>query len=230
MGILDTRQSALDIVNEVRIKVKLNPVTSFTSDTDALTKLYYLNDVISEVADYGDWQELLQEVTVTVQSSVSNYSIPVSAVHHVHEIAYSGRPAAMRVVDLDTIRQLSRINTYGAPTQWGVVGVDNQGNPNIRVSPIPTTAYASGYNFNMLIYTKPVFIATADVSVIPTFPSDLLVQGLLCKTVLDESDGEPTARYQALKQDYDLMLDETYNRFNGDTGSTVYMRPSRGRR
>lgn len=230
MGILDTRANALAIINEVRVKSKLNPATSFTFDSDSLTKLYYLNDVISEVADYGDWQELLQEVTVTVRSSVSNYSVPVSAVHHIHEIAYSGRPAAMRLVDLDTIRQLSRINTYGAPTQWGIVGVDVDGNPNIRVSPIPTTAYASGYNFNMLIYTKPTFIATADVSVIPVFPSDLLVQGLLCKTVLDESDGEPTARYQALKKDYDDMLDETYNRFNGDSGSTVYMRPSRGRR
>ena len=135
MALTDQRQTALQIINEVRRKSKLNPVSAFDQDSDALTKLVYLNDVIAEIADYGDWQEMLKEVTVTVQSSVQDYSIPASAVnvvHHIHEVVYSGRPAEMRMETLDTIRRLGRLDHYGAPTQWGVVGVDSNGNPPIR--------------------------------------------------------------------------------------------------
>lgn len=233
MAISDQRMTALEIVNEVRKKSKLNPVTSLNEDSDAVTLLGYLNDVVSEVADYGDWQELLREVTVTVQSSVSDYSIPTSAVtvvHHIHEVVYSGRPAEMRMETLDTIRRLGRIRTFGQPTQWGIVGVDGNGNPSFRVTPIPTTAYASGFNFNCLVYEKPVFITTAQTGNYPPFPGKLMVQGLLVKKILDESDGEPTSRYATAKQVYDDMLYESFNRYNGDSGSYTYFRPSRGRR
>lgn len=233
MALSDQRMTALEIINEVRRKSKINPVTTLDSDSDSLTKLSYLNDVVSELADYGDWQELLREVTVTVQSSVADYSIPVSAVtvvHHIHEVVYSDRPAEMRMETLDTIRRLNRVRSFGAPTQWGIVGTDSNGNPYFRVSPIPASADADGQTFNVLVYEKPAFIATAQASTVPPFPGKLLVQGLLAKTVLDESDGEPSARYQMVKSVYDKMLEESFNRYNGDSGSTVFFRPARGRR
>lgn len=233
MALSDQRMTALEIINEVRRKCKINPVTTLDADSDSLTKLSYLNDVVSEVSDYGNWQETLREVTVTVQSSVADYSIVSSSavvVQNIHEIVYSGRTAEMAMVTLDTIRRLGRTRTWGQPTQWAVVGTDANGNPNFRVTPIPTTAEASGYTFDVLVYEKPVFIVTAQTSAVPPFPGKLLVQGLLAKTILDESDGEPTARYQQVKQVYDDMLYESYNRYNGDSGSTVFFRPSRGKR
>lgn len=232
MALSDQRMTALEIVNEVRRKSKLNPVTSFTQDSDALTKLAYLNDVISEINDYDDWQEQLRSVTVTAQSSVADYSIPVSAVtvvQNIHEVVWYNRPGEMAMVTLDTIRRLQRTRQFGDPTQWAIKGVDDNGNPYFSVSPIPVSAQA-GHTFNVLVYEKPVFITTAQTSSIPPFPGKLVVQGLLVKTVLDESDGEPTSRYQAVKQVYDEMLYESYNRYNGDSGSTVFFRPGRGRR
>lgn len=233
MALSDQRMTALEIINEVRRKNKLNVLAS-ALDTQGIVALAYLNDVISEVADYGDWQELLREVTVTVQSSVSDYSVPVSAVpvvHHIHEVVYSGRPAEMRMVNLDTIRRLSRVRGYGEPTQWAVIGTDANGNPNFRVVPTPTTAQSDGYTFNVLVYEKPIFITTAQAaSTTPPFPGKMLVQGLQAKIALDESDGEPTSRYQQIKSDYDKMVDESFNRYNGDSGSTIYFRPARGRR
>jgi hypothetical protein len=232
MSLSDQRMTALEIVNEVRRKVKLQPVTSFTEDTDALTKLAYLNDVISEVSDYDDWQEALVSVTVTAQSSVSDYSIPVSAVtvvQNIHEVVFDDRPGEMRMVTLDTIRRLQRTRSFGIPTQWAVKGVDENGNPYFSVSPIPVSAQ-QGLTFDVLVYSKPPFITTAQTSIVPPFPGKLIVQGLLVKTVLDESDGEPTSRYQSVKKVYDDMLYESYNRYNGDSGSTVFFRPGRGRR
>lgn len=232
MSISDQRLTSLEIVNEVRRKSKLGPVTSFTQDSFAKSALYYLNDVVSEVSDYGNWQETYVEVNVTAQSSVADYSIPVSAVtvvQDIHEVVFNNQPGEMRLVDLDTIRRLQRTRSFGTPQQWAPKGTDINGNPIISVSPVPVSAQ-SGLLFNIALYQKPVFITTAQVTAIPPFPGKLMVQGLLCKIILDESDGEPTARYQAEKQIYDDMLHESYNRYNGDTGSTIFFTPARGRR
>lgn len=232
MSLSDQRMTAIDIINEVRRKVKINPVTSLDQDKDSLTKLAYLNDVISEVSDYGNWQEALVSVTVTAHSSVAEYSIDVSAypvIQNIHEVVFDNRPGEMRMVTLDTIRRLQRSGQWGRPTQWAVKGVDANGNPYISVCPIPVSAQ-EGLEFNVLVYSKPPFITTAQSTLVPPFPGKLLVQGLLTKTVLDESDGEPTARYQSVKKVYDDMLYESYNRYNGDSGSTVFFRPGRGRR
>lgn len=232
MSLSDQRMTALEIVNDVRRKRKLKPITSFDSDSDGLTSLDYLNDVISEVSDYDNWQELLREVTVTAQSSVADYSIPTSAVtvvQNIHEVVFDGRPGEMRMVTLDTIRRLQRTRSFGIPTQWAVKGVDSNGNPYISVSPIPVSAQA-GLTFDVLVYEKPSFITTAQTSTVPPFPGVLLSQGLLVKMILDESDGEPTSRYDREKKDYEETLYESYNRYNGDSGSTVYFRPGRGRR
>lgn len=232
MSLSDQRMTALEIINEVRRKRKMNPVTSFTADSDALTNLAYLNDVVSEISDYDNWQELLTEVTVTAQSSVADYSIPVSAVtvvQNIHEVVFDDSSGEMRKVDIDTIRRLQRTNSYGRPSQWAVKGVDGDGNPIFSVSPIPASAQAD-LLFDVLVYSKPVFIVTAQTSAVVPFPGKLVVQGLLAKIVLDESDGEPSSRYQSVKKVYDDMLYESYNRYNGDTGSTVFFRPGRGRR
>lgn len=232
MAITDIRMTALEIMNETRRKLKLGPVSSFTADSYAAVMLPYLNDVIAEVSDYGNWQETLVEFNVTAQSSVADYSVPVSAitlVQNIHEIVFNNQPGEMRKVDLDTIRRLNRTRSFGTPQQWGVVGTDGNGNPIFRVSPIPVSAQA-GLLFNVLAYSKPAFITTAQTSAMPPFAGDLLVQGLLCKMILDESEGEPTARYDREYANYEDMANQTFNRFNGDSGSTVYFRPSRGRR
>jgi hypothetical protein len=224
--------TALEIINEVRRKRKMNPVTSLSQDSDALNNLAYLNDVVSEINDYSNWQEQLREITVTAQSSVYDYSIPVSAVtvvQNIHEVVFDGQSGEMRMTNADTMRRLIRTNSYGRPSQWAVNGVDSNGNPVIRVSPIPASAQAD-LLFSISLYEKPAFITTAQTSAIPPFPAKLVVQGLLCKIALDESDGEPTNRYQQIKKVYDDMLDESYNRYNGDSGSTIFFRPSRGRR
>lgn len=232
MALSDQRMTALEIVNDVRRKRKLNPITTFDADSDGLTSLDMLNDVISDVADYDNWQELLREVTVTARSSVSDYSIPVSAVtvvQNIHEVVFNGRPGEMRLVDIDTIRRLQRARSFGEPNQWAIKGVDENGNPYFSVSQIPGPMQ-DGKLFNVLVYEKPAFITTAQTNIVPPFPGALLSQGLLVKMILNESDGEPTSRYQAENENYKETLYETYNRYNGDTGSTIFFRPARGRR
>lgn len=232
MALSDQRMTALEIINEVRRKRKINPVTAMDSDSDALNSLAFLNDVISEINDYGNWQEQLREITVTARSSVYDYSIPtgsVTVVQNIHEIVFDSQAGEMQMRDADTMRRLIRSGSYGRPNQWGVNGVDSDGNPIFRVSPIPASAQ-EGLLFNVTVYEKPVFITTAQSTAMPVFPGKLVVQGLLAKIALDESDGEPTTRYQQVKKVYDDMLYESYNRYNGDSGSNIFFTPARGRR
>lgn len=230
MALTDQRYTVLQIINEVRRKNKLSPIATIDADSYGISLLNYLNDCVAEISDYGNWQETLQEVLVTAQSSVANYSLPSSVVvQNVHEVAYANRSAELRKISFDDIRRLQRLSSYGEPNQWAVKGVDANGNPIITVYPVPNSTQA-GNTFNILYFQKPPFYTTAQATTIPPFPGRLLVQALHVKSVLDESDGEPTSRYQSEYAVYNEMLRETYNRYNGDTGSTVYFRPGNGRR
>lgn len=237
MPVTDQRMTVLEIINEVRKKVKLNAVTTVNADSDSVIKLGYLNDVVSMVSDYGNWQESLRTITVTCQSSAYDYSLSsaaftqlgVDVIQNVHSVFMEGYTSEMRLIELDQMRRLQRLPNYGYPTQWCVKGVDDDGNPILSVAPIPVSAQ-QGQILTVNIYEKQSFYTTADGATVVPYPGKLIVQGLLTSTILDESDGDPTTRYQMNKALFDNMLDETYNRYNGDSGSTVFFRPARGRR
>jgi hypothetical protein len=237
MAVTDQRMTVLEIINEVRLKSKLNSVSTITQDSDSVIKLAYLNDTVSEISDYGNWQESLRQITVTAQSSVADYSISSAAftqlgirvIQNIHEVVFETYSSEMSKIELDQLRRLQRLSNYGNPTQWAVKGVDTDGNPIISVAPIPATNQ-DGKIFTINLYEKPAFYTTADATTVVPFPGDLITQGVLAKSILDESDGDPTPRYQMTQKVYEDALNQAYNRYNGDTGSTVYFRPGRGRR
>lgn len=229
MSLADTRLTILQIVNEVRRKMGLGNASSLTQDSFSTNAVDYLNDVIAEVSDYGDWQEMLVETVVTASTSVINYTITTdttAAVKNIHEVAFYQRIAAMHLVTLDDIRRLQRTNTRGVPTQWAIVGVDNvtTGNPYFRVFPTPA-ASQNNQPFSVLYFKKPRIYTTSDAAVIPEFPSRVLVQGLLAMIMKDESRGTPEQVYQLEYARFKEVLADTFNRFNGDTGSDTFFRP-----
>jgi hypothetical protein len=227
MALDDFKVTVIGAINEVREKTKLTRVTTLDQDSDSLTKLKYLNDVIADLSDYGNWQEQYREYVVSIQASVANYAVSGIVVQNIHEVAISTRTAELRKADLDDIRRLQRNGTRGEPTQWAIKGINGEGNPVITTYPLARNS--SGF-FTIVVYEKPSVYATANASATIPFPGRVVVQGLLTEVILDESDGEPSSRYLANVEKYEAMKRESFNRFNGDTGSTVYFRPGRGRR
>lgn len=225
MAETDFKVTVIGAINEARKKSKLSTVATLDADSDALVKLQYLNDVISELSDYSNWQELYREAIVSVATSVRDYAVSGVVVQNIHEVALSTRSSPLQRKSIDDIRQLQRMDNTGAPNSWCVKGVTSEGNPKITVDRWPTSN-ETGY-FNIGYYLKPSVYTTADASATVPFPGRLVVQGLLTKAILDESDGEPTQRYAANLQLYEDMKNETYNRFNGDTGGTIHFRPGR---
>ncbi len=227
MAATDFKITVIGAVNEVRRRNKLAPVTSLDQDSDALTKLSYLNDVIADLSDYGRWQEQLRTTVISAQSSVVDYAVSGVVVQNIQEISYSTRSGEMRLVTLDQMRRLQRTASDGQPTQYAIKGVTSEGNPIFTVHPRPVNNL--GF-FDVLYYQKPALYTTADGNELIPFPSRVVVQGLLTEIILDESDGEPTTRYLTNFEKYQAMKKESFNRFNGDTGSTTYFKPARGNR
>lgn len=225
MAETDFKVTVLGAINEVRRKVKLPAVATIDADSDSLLKLHYLNDVVSDLADFGDWQEMYNEVIVSVQTSVRDYAVSGVVVQSIAEVALSTRGAALSPVDIEEIRLAQRNNNTGTPNRWALKGVNGEGNPIIAFDRWPT-ASDTGY-FNIGYYKKPAVYTTADASATVIFPGRVVVQGLLAKTILDESDGEPTTRFQANQAIYEDMKQQSFNRFNGDTGGDVSFCPGK---
>ncbi len=231
----DTRKSYIQLFNEVRRKLGVNEITTLGADTLGMAMIDYMNDVIAEISDFGDWQEMYREESfafVTANSSASDWVFNTSvATKSIHEIQFGTQVAPMWLVTLDDIRRLNRSKSYGVPTQYAFVGVDNTttGNPRVRVFPTPTTAQASA-NFNVAYYKKPALITTADTSSIPEFPSRMVAQGLLAYSLRDEERGAQSQRWKEEYAIFKKFIGETYNRYNGDTGSDTFFVPPSGRR
>ena len=223
----DQRATILQIINEVRRKLGLKPTSSLTQDTHATAALDYLNDVISDIANYGNWQELYVSANTTVSSSVFDYQINTSAVvQNIHELVFQGQVAPMRHKNLEDILRLNRTGGTGIPRQWSVVGVDvSSANPRIRIHPQPGTNENNQY-FVAHFYQRPATYTTADGSVIPPFNASLISSGLLAYMLLDESRGTPTNDYLVERQNFEKAMEEEYNRYNGDSGTDTYFVPT----
>jgi hypothetical protein len=233
MAATDIRKTVLEIINEVREKLALDTVSTLYADKEAKLMTQLLNDVIDEVSDYGDWKEMLRTgILVTASSSVFDYTIETSAlVKNIHEIAFDTDISPMWLTTLDDILRLNRSGGFSRPRQWAVIGVDSYANPQIRVFPTPGSN-ENNLTFKVTYYKKPElysYSVTADSSKTPEFPSRVLVAGLLAAKCLEESGGEPTQQYAMYKNNFDKMLLEAYNRFNADSGSNSYFKPTFGR-
>lgn len=223
------RMSALDIVNEVRRRVGVNTVTSFTEDKFARVLLQLLNEAIAEVNDFGDWQETYQEITVTASTSVFSYSVRASGgkeVHHILDVAFNNNVGNLLNRSIEEIRRLRRGGGVGTPRQFTVMGTDVSGNPVMSVHPQPGTAQ-NNQTFNIALYFKEPLLTEASVSAVPVFPGNLLVMSLYAKALLEENGGEPTRQYQVAFTEYQRFLREASNRFTTDTGTGFRIIPGR---
>lgn len=231
MGIGDIRYTVLQVVNEVQRKMGLNETNTSIANKLATQYVDFINDVCNDLSDFGNWQETVVSANVSAVAGQIDYSITTSAnIKNIADIYFTQRTGPLRNITIEEMRLLTRTSATGMPTQFTVFGTDANGNPNIRVRPVPTSAEATG-KFSILYYIRaPQYVAgTSDGLVIP-YPGDIVVQGVLARAILNESEGAPTERYQIVQQDYISSRKEALNRFNGDTGWNVSFAPSRPRR
>ncbi len=199
---------------------------SNTTDTKLATVMVqFLNEVIADISDFGDWQEFYNETVVTAVSGQSEYELGLtSPIKSILEIAVSGQIAPLYFTDVRDMNRLIRVNTVGVPRWFSLVGTDSQENPKFRVSPIPGSR-EDGEGMRVYYYDKPKLYSTSDDAVTPDLPANLLIQGLYAKALLFENGGEPTTEFQAEMQLYERLKQQALNRYNTDTGTDIFFTP-----
>lgn len=223
--------TAIQIINEVRQMIGLNTITSLTTDKQARVALRLLNEIISELSSAGDWHELLACANVTAVVSTREYQLSLRhPVHHIHEIAISGRPKSLDPIELSRYLRYSRAGGVGTPHFFTIKGVDSQGNPKFAVHPQPASA-DDGNLFGVTYYKKPKLIQTCDADVEVDFPANLVILGLYAKQLEEEAGGMATRESMATWQTYNQQIQEALNRYNADAGkgTDVQLQP-RGHR
>ena len=63
-----TRKSYIEIFNEVRRKIGVDEISTLNQDDLGSTMIDYVNDVVTQVSDYGDWQEMYREEEFTANT------------------------------------------------------------------------------------------------------------------------------------------------------------------
>ena len=231
MSLTELRYTVLQVVNEVFRRVSLNEVGTLTANKLSREMVDHINDTVSDLSDYGNWQETLVTANITAQSSVANYSINTSAVvKNIGDVFLSTRAGPLLAVSVDEMRIMTRVTARGNPTQYSVFGVDAQGNPNIRFRPTPVSGNLPA-TFSILYYIKPPMYTTADASVVIPFPARVVVAGTIARYLLAESEGAPTEQYKMYYNDYLEGRKTSLNRYNFDTGFNIAFTPGQaGRR
>lgn len=226
MSLGELKYTVLQTVNEVLRKVGLNEVATVGANKLSKQIVDHINDTVSDLSDYGNWQETLVTANITAQSSVNNYVLQTSAViKNIGDVFSSTRVGPLMAVSVGEMRIMTRVTSYGEPSQYSIFGVDAAtGNPNIRVRPTPVSANLPSL-FSVLYYIKPPMYTTSDDAVVIPFPARVVVQGTLAAYVLNESEGSPTAMYQSYQTNYVEMRREAFNRYNFDTGNNIAFTP-----
>jgi len=232
MALTDVRRTVLQIVNEVQRRLGLTATSATTSNSHAKVLVDLLNDVVDDLADDGDWIEMMASANVTAVSGQAVYEIPQASsqqvVKSIDEIRISGRaPALDWFHDISEYYQLASLRTTGTPNRAVVDGIDSNGNPTFAVWPRPGSSQ-DGNLFTVYFRVKPpIYAAGTDDSTQVPFPSRVVIQGLHAMAILDENDGAPTPQYQVELAKYERMKRQARNRFTSDTGDTVQFRPGR---
>jgi len=226
MGVGNIQYTVLQTVNEVQRKLDLQVTSSLLSNKLATLMVDYINDVCDDLADFGQWQETVVTSNVTCVSGQTDYQIATSAaIENIKDMFFSQRRGPLRYETLDTFRVLTRVTITGTPTQYTIIGTNSAGNPNIRVRPTPAASEDGGL-FSILYYTRsPRYIAQSDANTLIPFPARVVVQGVLAKVALGESQGTPTDKYTNLWNGYMQMRKTALNRYKGDTGWNISFTP-----
>ena len=227
MASTDIRKNVISIVNEVERKLGVNESTALTDRKLTKVLVDFLNDVIDEVNDFGDWPQMFREVNVSAVTSGKSYEIAVSSnVKNVHEIHFGSQSAPLEQRNISEIRVLQKTSGAGEPRQFCIVDTSGT-NPKFRVHPIPGTN-EDGKIFDIAYFKKNRMYTTttADSTATPAFPSRVLVQGVYAKALLEEHGQEPTRQFEVAYQEYIRMQREALNRLTVDTGGDVQFVPT----
>jgi hypothetical protein len=194
----------LELINDVLIRLRENEVASV--DQTNYIKLIgkYVNDGKRAVEDAYNWNALSSTYTINTTANVFNYTL-------------TGSGTRFRVLDAfnDTkdsrlnVEQTTRMNelfytqaSTGSPTRYNFNGVNNSGDTQVDIYPIPDGVYTLKFN---LIKPQATLSAATDRLLVPSEP---VIFYALSKAIIERgedagiSSGEAYQFYQQSLADH----------------------------
>ena len=142
----------LDVVNNVLRRLR-EPVVSSVTDTDYSSMIGVLvNDAKREVEDAADWNALTQTLTAVTSANIFNYVLVGSRTRfRVMDVLNDSDDFAMRYAPSTWMNRMFMLDTQqpGKPLYYNFNGVDNNGDTQVDIYPIPDAAYT--LRFNLII-------------------------------------------------------------------------------
>jgi hypothetical protein len=218
MALTDTRATILEIINETRRKLGINnSVSSLTADSKTVVMVDFLNDVVTEISDFGMWNETISTATLPLVVGQRDYNFSAAlSIKTIKYIFLTSTSAALPFINQEEMRLLYRQSNSGQPRQWTIFGVDANANPVIRVYPTPDASVA-GTTLDVFYQANATRYSTATpTNTYINFPARMVVQGLLARCILDEEGGSASDHYSQERLNFENLLKETFNRFKGD--------------
>ena len=224
----ESSQSVINIVNAVQSQIGVNPTKFLDSTKQSSVLVALLNNTLKEINSFGDWQEDYVEVTIPAVAGQSEYTLYSAGIKYpikrIHELSFNNWPQSLRLLTIEDYNRLRRTGGTGVPRQWTIMGVDDSGNPKIRVWPTPTSTEA-GQLFTVVIYKKPRIIKNNDRDYVIPYPYEVVYLGLYARALMEENGNEQSTQSQQAFAEYQSAMMEALNRYNSDTGTDVYFVP-----
>ena len=215
-------KTALEIVNVVMQRLGVDQVSNLNTNKLSIMATDFLNDVLDDMADFGDFTQMYSEITVTAQSSVVQYSI-TSPSQNIKEIVWNNDVSPLILTTSEEIRHLRRTRSQGTPRHAAIVQSSGV-NATFEISPMPLTAAS------MVItqYLRPltIYATSGDNDTYIPFPARAVAEVLYALMVLEENGNVGTQEALLNNRRYQEMKQAALNRYTADTGTDVYIVPT----
>jgi hypothetical protein len=160
----------LEMVNDVLVRLREDEVTAVT-DT-AYSKLIgkFINDAKRQVEDSYTWNALSETLTAITSEDLFNYVLVGSGTRFkVIDVINQEQDAFLRNESTSRMNELflNLGSQKGPPNRYNFNGVDENGDTQVDLYPIPDGAYNIFFN---IIKPQAVLSASADVLKVPSEP------------------------------------------------------------
>lgn len=164
----------LDVVNTVLRRLR-EPVVSSVNDTDYSAMLgVFVNDAKREVEDAYDWNALSTTLTAVTTADVFNYVLVGSKTRfRVIDVLNTTKLHPVRYAPTTWMNRQFMLTTQqkDSPLYYNFNGVDENGDTQVDVYPIPDGAYTLQFN---LTIPQPDLVADNDNILVPSHVVSML--------------------------------------------------------
>jgi hypothetical protein len=170
MGLLMATKNYLELVNEVLIRLREDPVTSVNQNKYSRLIGLYVNDAKRQVEDAYNWNALSETVTVQTSPDLFNYVLTGSGIRfRVFDFLNDSKDWFLKYAGTSEMNNwfLNQTPQKGPPQYYNFNGVDGNGDTQVDFYPIPDAVYTLNLN---IIKPQEEFTQEAQQIKVPAEP------------------------------------------------------------